>query len=334
MKAVVWTKYGGPEGLVYREVEKPSIKANEILIKVAAASVFAGDCEIRGLNLNPMFALPMRLIFGFVRPKDIILGQEFSGTIEAVGADVKDYHIGQKIFGNTGLKFGAYAEYLALPVNSKNIAFESVPENISLEQAATLVVGGIEAQHFLNKVEIKEGCEILMNGAGGSIGVAAIQIAKNRGAIVTVVDASEKLGVLKELGADHVIDYRTEDFTTQGKEYDVVFDIVGKANMLSAARVLKLNGRYLLANPKPFHTLRALFVKLRTGVKIDAAMSQTNKEALTYMKTQVEDNRYRVYVDKVMSLSQVPQAHAYVDAGKKVGNLLIRMEEEGTHESN
>lgn len=328
MKAVVWTQYGGPEGLVYREVDKPSIRANELLIKVAATSVFAGDCEIRALKLNPFVALALRLLFGIRKPKAVILGQEFSGTIEAVGADVVDYKVGQKVFGNTGFKFGAYGEYVALPVDSKNIAIEIAPNNIPLEHAASLVVGGIEAQNALDKITIGQGTEILMNGAAGSIGTAAIQIAKNRGAVVTAVDASEKLDVLRALGADTVVDYRQEDFTKSDKTYDVIFDIVGKSDMIASARRLKKGGRYFIANPKPFFMLRAFMVKLVTGVSVEAKMSQATRKALTYMKSEVENNRYHVYVDREMPLSQMVEAHRYVDAGKKIGNLIITMKEE------
>ncbi len=328
MKAVVWTRYGGPEGLEYREVDKPIIKSNEVLIKVAAASVFAGDCEIRALKINPLFILPMRLFFGALRPRDIILGQEFSGVIEAVGSEVKEFEVGQRVFGNTGFKFGAYAEYLALPVDTSDIIIESAPDNIPLEHAAGLVVGGIEALHFLNKVSIVEGTQILINGAGGSIGAAAIQIAKSRGAVVAAVDLGDKLEALTSLGADRVIDYRKLDFTSEAMKYDVVFDIVGKSKLIPTTRVLKTGGRYLFANPKLFMMFRSFAVRMITGVKVEFDISKPMRETLTYIKSEVEANRFRVYIDRIMPLSQMIEAHRYVDEGRKIGNLIITMKEE------
>src|SRR5512136_1655753 len=208
MKAMIWTKYGSPDGLQLREVEKPIPKDNEVLIRVHAATVTAGDCEMRSLKFPLLLSLPMRMYVGFTRPTRIkIIGQELAGEIEAVGKDVKRFRKGDQVFAWTGLGLGAYAEYKCMPEDG---VLAIKPSNMTYEEAAALPVGGLEAVHFLRKGTIQSEQKVLINGAGGSIGTFAVQLAKHFGTEVTAVDGAGKLDMLRSIGADHVLDYKQE----------------------------------------------------------------------------------------------------------------------------
>ncbi|MBZ0288103.1 MAG: NAD(P)-dependent alcohol dehydrogenase, partial [Anaerolineae bacterium] len=218
MKAVVLTLYGSPDGLQLREVEKPAPKANEVLIKVRAATVTLGDCELRTLRFPFWLALPLRLYMGFIRPRDVILGQELAGEVEAVGEKVTRFKVGDAVFGTPGLSLGAYAEYAAL---SEKMPLAIKPTRLSYEEAAAIPVGGSESLHFLRQANIQPGESVLINGAGGSIGTFGVQLAHYFGAgEITAVDSAEKLDMLRSIGAAHVIDYQREDFTQRGQKYD------------------------------------------------------------------------------------------------------------------
>src|SRR5215208_5609836 len=227
MKAIVWTKYGPPEALQLREVEKPTPRDNEVLIKVHAATVTFGDCEVRRLKLPLLISIPIRIYAGLIKPKRItILGQELAGEIEAVGRQVTRFKKGDPVFAATFFRFGAYAEYACLPETYLVLK----PSAITYEESATVPTGGINGLHFLRAANIQPGEMVLINGAGGSIGTYAVQIAKSLGAEVTAVDSAEKLDMLRSIGADHVVDYTREDFTKSGERYDVIYDVIGKSS--------------------------------------------------------------------------------------------------------
>jgi NADPH:quinone reductase-like Zn-dependent oxidoreductase len=250
MKAIVCTKYGSPDVLQLKEVERPTPKDNEVLIRVHAATVVAGDCELRSLKLPLMWQLLVRIGFGFRGPRKKILGQELAGEVESVGKDVRLFKKGDQVFADTGLHLGAYAEYNCLPEKG---LMSIKPANMTYEEAAAVPVGGLHALLFLRKANIQSGQKVLINGAGGSIGTIAVQFARSFGAEVTAVDTVRKVDMLRSIGADKVIDYTKDDFTKSGETYDVIFDTVGKASFSGCIRSLKEKGFYLLGNPGLSH---------------------------------------------------------------------------------
>ncbi len=321
MKAIIWTKYGPPDVLQLQEVEKPAPKDNELLIKIAATTVGAWDCETRNLKFPLMLALAIRLYAGIIRPTRItILGQELSGEVEAVGKDVKLFKEGDQIFAATGFSMSANAEYKCMPEDG---ALAIKPANMSYEEAAAVPVGGLEALHFLRKGNVRSGQSILINGAGGSIGTFAVQLAKHFGAQVTAVDSTGKLDMLRSIGADYVIDYTQEDFTKSGQTYDVILDVVGKSSFSGSVRSLKQTGFYLIANPGLSHMIRGPWTSMRSSKKvIFEAASQTSAD-LTFLKELIEAGKIKSVIDRRYPLEQVPEAHNYVETGHKKGSVTI-----------
>ena len=320
MKAIVWTKYGPPDVLQLREVERPTPKANEVLIRVHATTVTAGDCEMRSLRIPLSLRLPLRMYNGLRRPKRItILGQELAGEIESVGLDVGRRKRGDQVFAATGLDFGAYAEYICLPQEG----VEAKPANMTHEEAAAIPVGGLNALHFLRKASIQSGQTVLINGAGGSIGTIAVQLAKSYGAEVTGIDSTGKLDMLRSIGADHVIDYTQEDFTKSGETYDVIFDLVGKGSFSGGIRSLKEGGTYLLGNSPLSRRVPGRWTSMTGKKKVIGGTASYKPENLVFLKELVEAGKIRTVIDRRYPLDQIPEAHKYVETGQKKGNVVI-----------
>ena len=321
MKAVVWTKYGPPDVLQYREVEKPSPKHNEILVKIHATAVTAGDCEMRTLNFPPWIALPMRIYVGLGKPKRVtILGSYLAGEIETVGRDVRRFTVGDQIFGTTGLSCGGYAEYVCLPEEG---IMASKPSGMTYEEAAPVALGGLEALHFLRKAALRPGQTVLINGAGGTIGTYAVQLAKNYGAEVTGVDSTGKLEMLRSIGADHVIDYTVEDFTRSGRTYDVIFDVVLKSPFSRIIRSLKENGTYLMTNPTLSKMIRGAWISRTTSKKVNFEFTQPNTRDLIQLKELIEAGKLRTVIDRTFPLEDAVEAHRYIETGHKKGNIVM-----------
>lgn len=325
MKAILWTRYGPPEALQLQEVDKPTPKADEVLIKTHAATVTTGDCEMRALRLPLWMGLPARAYVGILRPSRIkILGQELAGEIEAVGEGVKKFKPGDPVFALLGFYLGAYAEYTCLPEDPGALGgvLAIKPSNLTYEEAAAVPLGGLEALHFLRRGNIQNGEKLLVNGAGGSIGTMAVQLARTFGAEVTAVDSAPKLDMLRSLGAQRVIDYAQEDFTQSNRTYDVIFDVIGKSPFSRSLRCLNPNGRYILANPGLSHMLRGRWAS-RGGRQVIFGSASHKTEDLILIKDLVEAGHLRPVIDRRYPFDQTAAAHSYVETGQKQGSVVI-----------
>jgi NADPH:quinone reductase-like Zn-dependent oxidoreductase len=321
MKAIIWTKFGSPDGLQLQEVPKPTVKDNEILIRTRAATVSAADCEIRSLNFPGWIAIPLRLYVGITKPRVKILGQELAGDVEAVGKDVTRFKVGDSVFGSTGLHLGAYAEYVAL---SEKNPLAIKPASLSYEEAAAIPVGGIEALHFMRKAAIQPGEKVLIYGAGGSIGTYAIQLARYFGAgEIAAVDNAEKLDMLRAIGAAYAIDYTTTDFTKSGETYDVILDVVGKSPVEGSLKALNPNGRFMCANPSFSQMLRGTRTLGPNGQKIIVGPASPKVADLLFLAGLIEAGAIKPVIKKRFPLEQAADAHRYVEAGHKQGNLIL-----------
>ena len=326
MKAIIWTRYGPPEGLRLQEVDKPTPKDNEVLIKIHATTVTAGDCEMRSLRFPPWLALPMRLYAGLARPTRVkIIGQELAGEIETVGKEVRSFKVGDQVFGTTGFGSGTYAEYMCMPAEPGEMdgVLAKKPTNMTYEEAAAVPTGGLEALHFLRRGNIQSGEKVLINGAGGSIGTFGIQLAKYFGAEVTGVDSTAKLDMLRSVGADHVVDYTQEDFTRRGETYDVIFDVVGKGSFSRSIKSLKENGRYLLANFALSKMVRGQWISMRSNKKVIIEVSSPKTEDLVFLRELIEAGVIRSIIDRRYPLEQIVEAHKFVETGQKKGNVVV-----------
>ena len=324
MKAIIWTKYGPPDVLELKEVEKPTPEDNELLIKIHATTVTAGDTELRSLKFSLLLRFLMRLGFGFKRPgkKYNILGMELAGEIESVGKDVKLFRKGDQVFAATEEGFGAYAEYICLPEEG---AVAIKPANMTYDEAAAVPFGGDTALHYLRKGNIQSGQNILINGAGGSIGTMAVQLAKSFEAKVTAVDSTKKLDMLRSIGADKVIDYTQEDFTKNGETYDVVFDVVGKSSFSGCISSLKKNGFYLIANPKLSLIIRGIWTSKTSNKNVITGLPKQRIEDLNFLKELIEAGKLKSVIDRRYPLEQVAEAHSYVETGQKTGSVIITL---------
>jgi NADPH:quinone reductase-like Zn-dependent oxidoreductase len=323
MKAVIVTKYGSPDVLKLREVPIPVPKDNEVLVRIHASTATAADSMMR--QANPAIS---RLFLGFNKPKNDIIGTGFAGEVEAVGKNVTQFQEGDKVFGEAGLTFGANAEYISM---AEDAVIHSIPNNMNYEQAATLCDGHLTSLNFLQELAgVQAGQKVLINGASGSLGTAAVQLAKYFGAEVTGVCSSRNTDLVKSLGADQVIDYHQTDFTKGNTTYDIIYDTVGKSSFTACKSVLKSDGVYM----SPVLNFRLLLQMLWTSKFGDkkAKFTATGLQPAPKLRTLlsqlvdlIEADQLKVVIDRRYPLAKVAEAHHYVDSGRKAGNVVIRV---------
>ena len=328
MKAIVCTKYGPPEVLQLKEVEKPTPKEDEVLIRVYATPVSFGEIKVRNFTFPPReFWMPIvlypsaRIQFGYGKPKKQILGSELAGEIESVGNGVTRFKEGDQVFGYLGPGFGANAEYLCVPEDG---VLAIKPANMTYEEAAAVPFNAIIALVFMrDKGNLQSGEKVLINGASGGIGQFAVQLAKYYGAEVTGVCSTAKMEFVKTLGADHVIDYTKEDFTKNGQTYDVILDTAVVTSFSKCKSSLRQNGRYLLAVFGTREVVQMLWTSLAGSKKVICAMAPTTTEDLNFLRELIEAGKIKSVIDRRYPLEQTAEAHRYVETGRKKGNVVI-----------
>ncbi len=323
MKAVVYERYGPPEVLQFKEVEKPTPRDNEVLVKIHATTVTSGDWRVRSLNVPVGFKLIMRLVFGVSRPKQPILGTELAGVVESVGKDVSKFKVGDSVLAFCDASMGCHAEYKCMP-ESGAIALK--PANMAYEEAAALSFGGMTALDFFNRAKLKRGERVLINGASGAVGTAAVQLARHFGADVTGVCSATNVELVRSLGASHVIDYTKEDFTKNGETYDVIVDTVGTAPFSRSKASLKKGGRLLMVLAGLPDMLRIPWVSMTSSKKAVAGPAATRAEDLRFLAKLAEAGEFKPVIDRRYPFEQIAEAHRYVDTGRKRGNVVITLE--------
>jgi len=302
MKAAIYKQYGPPEVLQLRELEKPTPKKNEILIKIHAATVTSGDVRLRASDFPAIFWLLARCIFGLFKPKNQILGHELAGVVEAVGDQVTKFKVGNHVFGTTTLlRGGSYAEYICLPQQWKTGVVAHKPVNLSFQEAAALPIGAMTAMCLFEKANLGTNEDVLIYGASGSVGSYAIQLAVDKGNEVTAVCSGKNADMVKHLGAKHVIDYKTASYCDVKGKFDIVFDAVGKTSKSEAKKVLKKGGKFVSVE----------------------MMTDEKPRYLQEIKEMAESGKIEPFIDKIFSLDEIVKAHTHVDSGRKRGNLVI-----------
>jgi NADPH:quinone reductase-like Zn-dependent oxidoreductase len=323
MRAAVSTRYGPPDVVRIAEVERPTIGANEVLVRVHATTVNRTDCGFRAAR--PFF---IRLLTGLVRPRAQVLGTEFAGVVEAIGGGVTAFEVGERVFGFKGNRFGAHAEYLSIAADA---LLATMPSTLTFEEAAPATEGAQYALSFIRTAKIQAGQDVLVNGATGAIGSAAVQLLKSLGANVTAVCDTANVALVKGLGADRVIDYTAEDFTRDGRAYDVVVDAVGKSSFGRCKRLLRPRGIYLSSDLGPWSQNPALVLvtAVRRGKRVMFPTAGADQEMVRYIKELIESGRFRPVIDRRYPLDQIVEAYRYVETGRKIGNVVITVVPDG-----
>ena len=330
MKAIVLTRYGSPDVLQIREAAKPAPKDNEVLVRVRAVSVNYGDLLARNfgsvrpkdMHMPWLLWLIAKLSFGFRAPKVSILGSEFAGDVEAVGQNVQAFRPGDAVFGYVGQRMGAYAEYV---VTRETGELAKIPAGMTYEEAAAVPYGAIMAVNLMKKADLKPGQKVLINGASGAIGAAALQIAKHLGAEVTAVCGGPRLEYVKALGADAAIDYAKEDFTQSGQQYDLIFDVLGKSDFSRSQRALKPHGIHLYASFKSKQLLQMLATSRSGGKRVICALAPGSAEDLEEARALIEAGKIKAIIDRCYPMAQAAEAHRYMEAGQRKGSVIITM---------
>ncbi|MET0052517.1 MAG: NAD(P)-dependent alcohol dehydrogenase [Candidatus Thiodiazotropha sp.] len=319
MKAIAWTHYGAPENVLqFIEIPRPSPGDGEVLIRVMASDVTAGDVRLRAFDVPIGFWLLTRLMFGVLRPRKRVPGMDFAGVVEAVGSSVSGFQPGDRVFGTAGMHFGAHAEYLCLTENAVMIR---LPDEVSFQAAVACLFGGQTAVHFLeNQAGLSIGQSILINGASGGVGSAAVQIAKHLGGEVTGVCSTAHLELVRSLGADRVIDYSTQELFDEGKDYDFIMDLAGNIPLSTARAHLKAEGKFIAINTGLLTNLRALF-----DSHLISGVAEERTQILERLADLIREGHLKPVIDRVYSLEQIVEAHRYVDQGHKTGSVLIQI---------
>ena len=317
MRAAVRSRYGPPDVVRVVEVEKPAAKDNEVLVRVHATTVNRTDCGLRAAK--PFI---YRFFLGLRRPRLTVLGNEFAGQVEAVGTGVRSFEVGDRVFGFSGTRFGAHAEYLTMPEDG---LLATMPADLSYEEAAPSTEGSIYALSLIRTAKLQRGQGVLVNGATGAIGSAAVQLLRDRGAVVTAVCGAEHMELVRGLGADRVIDYTAEDFTRDERRYDVVMDAVGKSSFGRCRRLLKPGGLYLSTDLGPLsqNPVLALVTPLFGGRRVRFPIPRQEQGTVTYLKERIESGAFKPLIDRRCRLDQIVEAYRYVETGRKVGSVVI-----------
>ena len=334
MNAVVYKRYGGPEVLHTAEIEKPEPEKRQVRVKVYAAGVNFGDLTARNFkNISPgAFTMPFlfwvlaRFAFGFTKPRQPLLGNQFAGVVDTTGAEVKKFRKGQHVFGYTGEKMGAYAEYLCI---GEDGFLTDKPEGMSFEEAASVPMGALMALNILNKADLQPGKRVLINGASGGIGSAAVQLAKQKGAEVTGVCGTPRIEYVRNLGTDRIIDYTQQDFTSGAETYDLVVDILGKSSFSRCKRVLSPEGCYLRVSFKALHLFQMLFTAGTKGKKLRCVLAVPAEKDLETIKALIDAKVIKGVVDRSFPMDEASKAHRYVEQGERKGPVVIVMKRRG-----
>ena len=322
MKAIVYERYGPPDVLELKELAKPTPKDNEVLIRTLATTVTSGDWRVRSLDMPVGFGLIARLVLGVSRPRQPILGSELAGKVESVGKDVNKFKVGDEVFAFTGARLGCHAEYKCMPEDG---AVVLKPANLTFDEAAAMSSGGTTALDFFRRGKLQRGEKVLVNGASGGVGTAAVQLAKHFGAVVTGVCSTANVELVRSLGATQVIDYTKEDFTRNGETYDVIVDTVGTAPFSRSKDSLREGGRLLLVLSGLPDMLQIPWVSMTSSKKIIAGPAAGRVEDLRFLSELAQAGEFRPVIDRRYPFEQIAEAHRYVDTGRKKGNVIITL---------